>query len=85
MRDVPPLPAAFTRVATVIGIGTLVWLSAVVAVGVALLTGAAVAPLVLTTCVVGAGLGGVGWAIFMWQRAAARRGSRTAQRGVEPE
>ena len=41
-------------------------------------------PLLLTTCLVGAGLGGVGWAIFAWQRAAARRGSRTAQSGLEP-
>jgi hypothetical protein len=36
-----------------------------------------------TTCVAGAVLGGVGYGIFSWQRAAARRGSRTAQRGVE--
>jgi hypothetical protein len=64
---------------TVIGVGTLLWLAAA---AVVLLTGAA--PIVLTTCLVGAGLGGVGWAIFAWQRAAARRGSRTAQSGVEP-
>lgn len=78
MVDPPPLPARFTRVGTVIGAGTLLWL---VAAAVALL---ARAPgLVGWTCVVGAALGGVGWTVFTWQRAAARRGSRTAQRGIE--
>ena len=79
MPEVPPLPPTFTRMRTVVGIGTLLWLAAAVVVAVA-----AGPPLVLTTCLVGAGLGGVGWAIFAWQRAAARRGSRTAQQGVEP-
>ena len=78
MRDLPPLPAALTRMRTVIGIGTVLWL---VAAAVVFVTGP---PLLLATCLVGAGLGGVGWAIFAWQRAAARRGSRTAQRGLEP-
>ena len=77
MRDLPPLPPALTRMRTVVGVGTLLWLAAAVVV-------AAAAPQALSTCLVGAGLGGVGWAIFAWQRAAARRGSRTAQRGVEP-
>ena len=78
MRDLPPLPPAFTRMRTVVGVGTLLWLLAAVVVAVA------GPPLLLATCVVGAGLGGVGWAIFAWQRSAARRGSRTAQRGLEP-
>ncbi len=78
MPAVPPLPPAFTRMRTVVGVGTLLWLVAAVVVRV---TGPAQA---LPTCLVGAGLGGVGWAIFAWQRAAARRGSRTAQRGVDP-
>ena len=50
---------------------------------VAILTGAPLPALLLATCMVGAALGGVGWALFAWQRSAARRGSRTAQRGVE--
>ena len=77
MRDVPPLPPAFTRMRTVVGVGTVLW---VVATAVAFLTGP---PLLVTTCLGGAGLGGVGYAIFAWQRAAARRGSRTAQSGLE--
>jgi len=63
---------------TVIGVGTVLWL---VAAAVVLVTGP---PSLLAPCLVGAGLGGVGWAIFAWQRAAARRGSRTAQSGLEP-
>ena len=83
MRDVPPLPPAFTRVRTVVGIGTLGWLVAVAVMLVALVSGAPVPSLGLTTCLVGTGLGGVGWAIFAWQRAAARRGSRTPHRGLD--
>ena len=36
-----------------------------------------------TTCVCGLVLGGIGIGIHSWQRAAARRGSRTAQEGVD--
>ena len=75
MRELPPLPPAFTRMRTVIGVGTLLWLAAA-----AVVAGRRDLAALLTTCLVGAGLGGVGWAIFAWQRAAARRGSRTAQR-----
>jgi hypothetical protein len=35
------------------------------------------------TCVCGLVLGGAGIGIYSWQRAAARRGSRTAQEGVD--
>ena len=84
MLDVPPLPPGLTRVRTVIGVGTVLWLVAAAAALVATLAGVALPPLALTTCLVGAGLGGVGWGIFSWQRAAARRGSRLAQRGVDP-
>jgi hypothetical protein len=35
------------------------------------------------TCVAGALLGALGWGVSSWQRAAARRGSRTAQRGLD--
>jgi hypothetical protein len=82
--DPPPLAPSLTRMSTVVGVGTLLWLLAAAVVLVAILMGAPLPPLVLTTCVVGAALGGVGWALFAWQRSAARRGSRTAQQGVEP-
>ena len=82
MLDLPTLAPAFTRMRTVVGGGTLLWLLAAAAVFVAGLAGTPFPPLVLTTCLVGAGLGGVGWVLFTWQRSAARRGSRTAQRGL---
>lgn len=78
LPDPPPLPPRLTRVSTVIGLGTLLWIAAA-----AVTLAAGLPELVILTCVVGAGLGGVGWAVFTWQRAAARRGSRTAQQGIE--
>jgi cytochrome bd-type quinol oxidase subunit 1 len=83
MLDLPTLAPTFTRMRTVVGVGTLLWLLAAAAAFVAVLAGSPLPPLVLTTCIVGAGLGGVGWALFTWQRSAARRGSRTAQQGLE--
>jgi hypothetical protein len=79
----PPLPARFTSAADVIGIGSALWLLAAVALLVAWLAGARELDIVFLTCVVGAALGGVGFGIFRWQRAAARRGSRTAQVGLD--
>lgn len=83
MLDPPPLAPSLTRMSTVVGVGTVLWLVAAGAVLVAILVGAPLPPLVLPTCLVGAALGGVGWAVFYWQRSAARRGSRTAQQGVD--
>jgi hypothetical protein len=73
----PPLPPRFAQVTTVLAVGTAAWVGA--AAVVALVRGPGIW---LLACVVGAGLGGVGYGIFAWQRAAARRGSRTAQRGL---
>ncbi len=74
----PSLPPRFNQVTTMLAVGTVLW---IVAALVLLL----VHPpdIWLLTCVVGAGLGGVGYSIFAWQRAAARRGSRTAQQGLQ--
>lgn len=78
MPDPPALPARLTRMSTVVGVGSLLWVLAAVTALVVRAPGP-----VVVTCVVGAGLGGVGWAVYTWQRTAARRGSRTAQRGIE--
>jgi Protein of unknown function (DUF2530) len=76
--DPPALPPRYSRMTTVLAVGSVAW--AVAAVVVAVLR-----PLDIwfLTCLVGAGLGGVGYSIFAWQRAAARRGSRGAQGGLE--
>ena len=81
--DPPPLPPGLSRPALVAVVGGALWL-----VGAALLLGAAalgVRPLDIwfTTCLAGTFIGALGYGIFAWQRAAARRGSRTAQQGLE--
>jgi Flp pilus assembly protein TadB len=63
---------------TIVGLGSLAWAVAAV---VLLVAGGTGTPFVV--CVVGAVLGGLGYAVFRWQRAAARRGSRTAQQGLD--
>ena len=80
----PPLPARFTDVRTVVGVGSALWLLGAVALLVAHLVAGRPLDVWFTTCVTGVFLGGVGIAIFSWQRAAARRGSRTAQEGLDP-
>jgi uncharacterized protein DUF2530 len=70
---------------TVVGAGTALWLVGAVALLVARVVGGRPLDVWFTTCVTGVLLGGVGVAIFSWQRAAARRGSRTAQEGLNDE
>ena len=78
MSDPPKLPHRFHDSVPVIAAGTALW--AVAAVVAALLTGFGEA---FWTCVAGIGVGAFGASVFAWQRAAARRGSRLAQQGVE--
>jgi VIT1/CCC1 family predicted Fe2+/Mn2+ transporter len=80
--DPPPLPARLSRPGAIAAIGSTVW--ALVALGllVAWLVGARPLDLWFTTAVAGTALGGFGYGVFTWQRAAARRGSRSAQRGT---
>ena len=80
----PPLPARFTDLHTVVGVGSALWLLGAVVLLVAHLTADRPLDVWFTTCVCGVVLGGVGIGIYSWQRAAARRGSRTAQEGLEP-
>ena len=68
---------------TVIAVGSLLWLAGAVALLVAALVGARPLDIWFTTCLAGVVVGGIGWGIYSWQRAAARRGSRTAQRGLD--
>lgn len=79
----PPLPPRFGQVRTVVVVGCLLWLAAAVALLVAALAGWRPLDIWFTTCLAGAVLGGVGYGIYAWQRSAARRGSRTAQRGLD--
>jgi Protein of unknown function (DUF2530) len=73
----PPLPALLLDPWPIIGFGALAWLVATVAV---FLTPALATWRPLT--VAGLGVGVLGTSIFLWQRAAARRGARGAQTGL---
>ncbi|AHH93960.1 DUF2530 domain-containing protein [Kutzneria viridogrisea] len=75
-RTPPPLPKSLTDPVPVVVAGTALFL---VAFLVLLVTGA---PQLWTySCLAGVVLGFSGYAVFRWQRAAARRGARGAQEG----
>lgn len=76
--EAPPLPPALLQVWPFIALGALGWL---VAVALAFLV-----PSLETwrpVAVAGLGVGLLGTSIFVWQLAAARRGARGAQTGLE--
>jgi hypothetical protein len=73
----PPLPAVLLDPWPIIAIGALAWLVAAVVV---FLTPTLAIWRPLT--VAGLGVGVLGTSIFLWQRAAARRGARGAQTGL---
>jgi Protein of unknown function (DUF2530) len=81
----PPLPHRFSDMPTVVGTGTALWLLGALGLLVAHLVGGRPLDIWFVTCVTGVALGGLGISIFSWQRAAARRGSRTAQEGLDDE
>ena len=78
----PPLPARFTDIHTIVGVGSALWLVGALTLLAAHLVAGRPLDVWFSTCVCGVLLGGVGIGIHSWQRAAARRGSRTAQDGV---
>lgn len=77
VTPVPPLPPRLADPRPVVGVGIGAWFAGAVAAAASGHTGT-----VLWTCLAGGGLGFVGFAIMQWQRSAARRGSRSAQRGL---
>ena len=79
MAELPQIPRSRTDLVPVLAIGILGWIVALV---VFTATGDRDDD-VLATCWSGLAVGAVGFAIFLTQRAASRRGSRTAQRGLD--
>lgn len=79
-EQVPPdLPGALLDPRPVIAAGALLWaLAALGAFTIPALHGWR------PTTVAGLGVGVFGLSLFLWQRAAARRGARGAQTGLEP-
>lgn len=72
----PPLPRPLANPRPVVLVGTIAWFAAAAVLAIAGVGGDWVA-----TCLAGGGLGLVGFLIMAWQRWAADRGSRGAQRG----
>ncbi|WAL66301.1 DUF2530 domain-containing protein [Amycolatopsis cynarae] len=82
LRPVPELPARLTALFPIVVVGCFAWLAGVVAFAIHDL-GFGHSPSVwLWTCVAGVVLSLIGMGIMTWQRAAARRGSRSAQTGI---
>ncbi|MFT7839411.1 DUF2530 domain-containing protein [Saccharothrix sp. BKS2] len=73
----PPLPPRLADPVPAIVGGAVLWLLAAAVV----LVFWREERTLLWTCLSGAALGLVGYGVFAWQRSAARRGKRTAQRG----
>jgi hypothetical protein len=83
MVEPPPLPPRLSHVGTVAALGTALWLvGAVVLLAAWAVTGRPL-DIWFATCVAGALLGAFGYGVYSWQRAAVRRGSRSAQQGLE--
>ena len=74
LRHTPELPKSLTDLTPVVIVGTSIWAVALV---VLFFTASG---LWVQTALSGFGLGFVGLGIIGWQRAAARRGSKAAQR-----
>lgn len=79
----PPLPPRLSAVRAVVAVGTGLWLLGAVAQLVVAFVADRPLDIWFTTCLAGAALGAIGYGIFAWQRGAARRGSRTAQDGLD--
>ncbi|GJF06772.1 hypothetical protein PSD17_57190 [Pseudonocardia sp. D17] len=82
MQNPPELPPRLSDIGVIASVGTLLWLAGAVGLLVAHVVGGRPLDLWFGTCVAGVVLGGIGYAIFRWQRSAARRGTRTAQQGL---
>lgn len=79
-RPPPPLPARLNDLRPLLIAGTALWFVTFGVLLVISLNGGSQPG--LWTCLAGFVLGFVGLAISSWQRAAARRGSRSAQTGL---
>jgi hypothetical protein len=78
-RDIPELPRALRAPEPVIIVGMAAWLVATVVVWI----GGWGGDRTLAVCLVGLAVGVLGTTIVLIQRAAVRRGDRTAQQGLD--
>ncbi|TVS99370.1 DUF2530 domain-containing protein [Amycolatopsis bartoniae] len=78
----PELPAQLTALFPIVIFGTVAWLAGFVVLAIHDWGRGGPASVWLWTCLAGVVISIIGMGIMTWQRAAARRGSRSAQRGI---
>ncbi|MBN6034882.1 DUF2530 domain-containing protein [Amycolatopsis sp. 195334CR] len=81
-QHTPELPERWIALWPVVVAGTGLWALAFLVLLVLKLINGSGSDVWLWTCVAGVGLGFIGLGIMTWQRAAFRRGSKSAQRGA---
>jgi uncharacterized membrane protein SirB2 len=82
LRPVPELPSRLTALFPMVVVGTLAWFAGFVVFAIRDFGGGRTPSLWLWTCLAGVVISFIGMGIMTWQRAAARRGSRSAQTGL---
>jgi uncharacterized RDD family membrane protein YckC len=80
LRTPPPLPARWVDAVPLVGLGTALWFVAFCGLLIAHLVFHTRPTEWIWTCLAGWLLGFAGFAVMFWQRSAARRGARGAQR-----
>lgn len=78
-RPVPELPSRLVDLFPIVVVGTMLWLAGFLVLGIRCLVTGEAPNVWLWTTVAGVVISCMGLGIMSWQRAAARRGSRSAQ------
>ncbi|TVT24494.1 DUF2530 domain-containing protein [Amycolatopsis acidiphila] len=78
----PELPTQLTALSPIVVVGTLAWLAGFVVFAIRDFGGGRTPSVWLWTCLAGVVISLIGMGIMAWQRAAGRRGSRSAQTGL---
>jgi uncharacterized protein DUF2530 len=81
-RRVPELPSRLTGLFPIVIVGTLLWLAGFLVLAARCAVTGQSPDVWLWTTVAGVAISCIGLGIMSWQRAAARRGSRSAQTGL---
>jgi len=76
----PPLPPRLVALAPIVYVGTALWFLALAVLAVGHYALDVFPPIWMWTALAGSGLSVIGILIMLWQRSAARRGARGAQK-----
>lgn len=82
LRPVPDLPPRLTALFPIVIVGTIIWFAGFAGFAVHDFGGGHTPSIWLWTCLAGVVISLIGMGIMLWQRNAARRGSRGAQVGI---